>query len=97
MIRFVFSKSLSFFLLFLPILIFGQSKYDKAFLKAETKFELGQYVEADDLLEKVKSKTDKKFGKDNPYILKYLQAKAKYALAEGMTTNFENYLLQAIK
>jgi CHAT domain-containing protein len=97
MIRFLVCRLLPLLLVFLSILTIGQSKYDKAFTKAETKFDQGLYVEADELLEKFKSKTDKKFGKENEYTLKYLQAKAKYSLAEGLTTNFETYLLQAIK
>ena len=75
----------------------AQAKYDKAFKKVEDTYQTGDYKAANDLLEKFKSKTDKKFGKDNRYSIQIMLTKARISLAMGMTSEFETNTLQAIR
>ena len=76
---------------------FGQSKYDKAFQKAEDRYAAGDYKTAIDLLDAFKSKTDRKFGKENKYTSQYLLARARYSLASGMIMDFDNYLNKVLQ
>jgi CHAT domain-containing protein len=74
----------------------GQSKYDKILKAAEANYELGDYAKAKSSLEKLKSKTSKKLGKQNPYIPIYYLLTAKYSLASGYMSEFEANLHSAI-
>lgn len=74
----------------------GQAKYDKAFKKAEDAWELGDYKNALSLLEGVKQKVDKKYGKENRYTDQYLMSRAKYSLSAGQNLDFETNIAQAL-
>jgi ClpP class serine protease len=76
---------------------FTQSKYDKALKKAEDTYTAGDYKSAGEQLEKFKSKTDKKFGKDNRYTIQVMLFKSRIALANGMSSEFETNALQAVR
>ncbi|MFZ9981111.1 MAG: CHAT domain-containing protein [Cyclobacteriaceae bacterium] len=77
--------------------VVAQTKYDKALKKAEDAFTAGDYKAAGELLDKFKSKADKKFGKDNRYTIQVMLFKSRIALANGMSSDFEANALQAIR
>jgi tetratricopeptide (TPR) repeat protein len=75
----------------------GQSKYDKAYNKAEAAYVSGDYKSAESALEKFYSKASSKLGKQNKYTPTYTFSKAKYALASGLLFDFETQVGEAIK
>jgi CHAT domain-containing protein len=87
-----------FFLLFLSVsvTVSAQSKYDKAYNKAEALYEVGDYKAAEAALEKFYSKASKKLGKENQYTARYKLSKAKYALANGLLADFESLVTEAL-
>jgi CHAT domain-containing protein len=74
----------------------GQAKYDKAIKATEVSYEIGDYRKAISGLEKFKKKAFKKLGQQNAYTAKYHYLLAKYHLASGQITDFENSVQTAI-
>lgn len=74
----------------------GQAKYDKAIKATLDKYEIGDYRKAISGLEKFKSKAFKKLGQQNAYTANYYYLMAKYHLATGKITDFENSVQTAI-
>lgn len=75
---------------------FGQPKNDKAIKATEDKYEIGDYRKAISGLEKFKKKNLKKLGAQNQYTARYHYLMAKYLLASGKITDFEQDVLNAI-
>ncbi|MFM9074070.1 MAG: hypothetical protein ACKORJ_00600 [Bacteroidota bacterium] len=76
---------------------FGQAKFDKAIKAVNEQYELGNYEESNELLSKFQPKVERKLGKPNRYSISILLAKSRNALAQGMTSEFENQLQEAVK
>ncbi|MBI1768208.1 MAG: CHAT domain-containing protein [Bacteroidetes bacterium] len=75
---------------------FSQAKYDKAIKATQDKYEIGDYRKAISGLEKFKNKAFKKLGAQNAYTANYYYLLAKYHLATGKITEFENSVQTAI-
>lgn len=83
---------LFFMLICLPIAIHAQTKYDKTLKKADSYYEQGSFDKAISTLNKLKSKTNSKFGASNKYLPLISLREARVALASGSLINFETQI-----
>src|SRR6478736_3425017 len=83
--------------LHLSFLVAAQDKWQKMIIKGEAAYTIGDYETAIKSLEKFRSKSSKKLGKQNQYTPTYYMLLAKYNLASGMVIEFEGNLKSAIE
>jgi hypothetical protein len=72
-------------------------KWDKYLDKSEAQYEKGDYGSAKKTLDKFKKKVTKKLGVNNQYMPDYFLRTAKYNLALGYLSEFENYIDESLK
>jgi len=75
----------------------AQTKWDKAIGKADAYYEIGDYEKANKALLKFNKKAKKKLGADHDYMAGYYMRQAKYNLAWGLLSDFENSINQSLE